>query len=414
MSAEPASPQLLGRVDRAAFAVALAVRLRIGGLPVGLTAIEVFARALAVSPPRSRSALYWTARISMVRHQRELAVFDAVFAAVFDDAVLDLGTNRVPPVAAAGDDRLAPVSGSPRDEQAGTGLPWLTLPPVVAEAADSDAEFAVPERLPSRLSALVDVPFEQLSGSETRLLGQWLASAVRVWPSRRTRRTTAASGGHRIALRSTIARSRRTGWEPIELVHVRPVRKPRRVAMLCDVSQSMQAQATAYLYLMRALTLAADAEVFAFATTLTRLTNVLAHRSPEIAIEQATGRVADRFGGTRIATNIHDLLGSHHGDALRGAIVIVASDGWDSDPPSRLAGAMARLRRRAYRVIWLNPRAAAPGFAPEVSAMAAALPYCDSLLPADTFGSLAAAITELASALNSTTSRGSRDGTARH
>jgi uncharacterized protein len=197
-------------------------------------------------------------------------------------------------------------------------------------------------------------------------------------------------------------------------VHVRAVHKPRRVVMLCDVSQSMQAQATAYLYLMRALTLAADAEVFAFATTLTRLTGVLAHRSPEVAIEQATGRVADRFGGTRIATNVRDLLASHHRDALRGAVVIVASDGWDSDPPAQLAAAMARLRRRAYRVIWLNPRAAAPGFAPQVSAMAAALPYCDSLLAADTFGALARAIGEISSVLNSTTSRGSRDGTVRH
>ena len=74
--------------------------------------------------------------------------------------------------------------------------------------------------------------------------------------------------------------------------------------MLCDVSQSMQAQATAYFHLMRALTLTVDAEVFAFATTLTRLTPALAHRSAEVAIEQATAKVVDRFGGTRIATNV--------------------------------------------------------------------------------------------------------------
>jgi uncharacterized protein len=406
-------PQLLRGVDRAAFAVAMAVRLRERGVPVGLTAIEVLTRALALSPPRSRSTLYWTARISLVRHQSELAAFDAMFAAVFDDAMLELGAHRAPPAGASGEDRLAPVSAGAREEQSGSGLPWVSLPSVVAGAEDADTGFAVPERLPSTLAALADAPFEQLSPTDTRLLGQWLEAAVRVWPSRRTRRAAPAAGGHRIALRPTIARSRRTGWEPIELVHVRAVDKPRRVVMLCDVSQSMQAQATAYLYLMRALTLAADAEVFAFATTLTRLTNVLAHRSPEVAIGRATELVTDRFGGTRIATNVHDLLASHHADALRGAIVIVASDGWDSDPASRLAGAMARLRRRAFRVIWLNPRAAAPGFAPQVSAMAAALPYCDSLLPAHTFGSLAAAIGEISSALNSTASRGSRGGTVR-
>jgi uncharacterized protein len=116
---------------------------------------------------------------------------------------------------------------------------------------------------------------------------------------------------------------------------------------------------------------------------------VLAHASPESAVDLATEKVADRFGGTRIATNLRALLGSHHGERCRGAIVLVASDGWDSDPPEELARAMARLRRRAHRIVWLNPRAAAEGFAPLAGGMAAALPYCDALLPADTVGGLA-------------------------
>jgi uncharacterized protein len=171
-------------------------------------------------------------------------------------------------------------------------------------------------------------------------------------------------------------------------VRARPVRRPRRVLMLCDVSQSMQAQATAYLHLMRALALVTDAEVFAFATGLTRLTPVLTHRSASVAIEQATARVTDRFGGTRIATNIRALLSSRHGNAARGAIVLIGSDGWDSDPPNRLATELARLHRRAHRLLWINPRVSAPGFEPRVATMAAALPYCDRLLPGDTFRAL--------------------------
>jgi hypothetical protein len=174
----------------------------------------------------------------------------------------------------------------------------------------------------------------------------------------------------------------------------------------------MQAQAAAYFHLMRALALTADAEVFAFATSLTRLTTVLAHRSAEVAIDQASARVVDRFGGTRIATNVHSLLASHHGGAVRGAIVIVGSDGWDSDRPEKLATAMARLRRRAHRVIWMNPRASAPGFEPRVASMAAAMPFCDQLLPADTFAALARVIAEISSA-SSTASRGSKAGTVR-
>lgn len=410
---------MLRGVDRAAFAVALASRLRSRGVPVGLTAVEDFVRAITAAAPDTRSRLYWTARISFVRRHAELAVFDAVFAAVFDDAVLKLDPNaRRKPLGAAGgeDDTLISVPGrADHDEEAGSGLPWATLPSAVSDAEDSDTEFAVPQRLPSALAGLAEVPFDQLRPGELEQLGRWLEDAVRAWPTRTSRRLRVDPAGHRVAIRPTIARSRRTGWEPIHLVHQKALERPRRVVMLCDVSQSMQAQATAYLHLMRAIALTTDAEVFAFATTLTRLTTVLAHRSAEVAIEQASAKVVDRFGGTRIATNLQALLASHHGGAVRGAIVIIGSDGWDSDSPQRLAGAMARLRRRAYRVIWMNPRASAPGFEPSVASMVAALPYCDELLAADSFASLARVITEISRCArrSSTASRGSTAGTAR-
>lgn len=230
------------------------------------------------------------------------------------------------------------------------------------------------------------------------VLEQWLALALRRPCTRRTRRLTADHTGSRIALRPTVARARRTGWEPIELVRVRPVRKPRRIVMLCDVSQSMQAQVPAYFHLMRTLVLLADAEVFAFATGLSRLTPMLSHRSAAAAVALATASVPDRFGGTRIADNVQALLAGRHGNAVRGAIVLIGSDGWDSGDPQRLAAAMVRLRRRAHRVIWMNPRAGAAGFQPLVSTMAAALPSCDRLLPAADFRSLAQVVAELAAA----------------
>jgi uncharacterized protein with von Willebrand factor type A (vWA) domain len=185
-----------------------------------------------------------------------------------------------------------------------------------------------------------------------------------------------------------MARARRTGWEPIELVRTRPVRRPRRLVLLCDVSRSMQAEATAYLQLGRAFVRAADAEVFAFATGLTRLTPVLRRRSATVAMAQATEAVGDRFGGTRIAANLHALLASRHADLVRGAIVLIGSDGWDSCPATDLAAELARMRRRAHRILWINPRAGVPGFQPRVASMAAALPYCDRMLPGDTFAAL--------------------------
>ncbi len=388
---------LLRGVDRASFATAFAVRLRHHGVPVGLTGIEDFTRALVATPPDSMSRLYWAARIALVRQRSELAAFDAVFEAVFAHAAFSIdppsrGAQGQSPMR---EEALVSVPKAAPGPAQGDALPWATLPPVVSTSQDSDSDTDVPERLPSELEGLADLPFEQLSEREMELLGGWLEAAFRTWPMRRSRRRAPGPAGRQVALRPTIARSRRTGWEPIELVRVRPVPKPRKVVMLCDVSQSMQPQIAAYFHLMRALTMVAGGEAFAFATTLTRLTSVLRNKSTALATEQATEKVTDRFGGTRVAASVNALLTSHHGSAVRGGIVVIGSDGWDSEPPEQMAVAMARLHRRAHRVIWMNPRVTAPGFEPIVGTMAAALPFCDELLPADDFRSLAAVVTEL-------------------
>jgi uncharacterized protein with von Willebrand factor type A (vWA) domain len=160
----------------------------------------------------------------------------------------------------------------------------------------------------------------------------------------------------------------------------------------------MQGYATAYLHLMRVFAQTRHAETFAFSTSLTRLTPALAQRSPASAVAQAGSQVVDRFGGTHLARCLTELLRSRHGNVVRGGVLVIASDGWDSDPPEELAAAMARASRRARRVVWLNPRAAATGFEPLVGSMAAALPYCDAFLPAHTLRELPAVFDAIAAA----------------
>ncbi|MGC5379303.1 vWA domain-containing protein [Micromonospora sp. DT68] len=391
------SPGLLRGVDRAAFAVAFAGRLRHAGVAAGLTEIDDFVRALDASPPGDMSTLYWTARVSLVRRHADLAAFDSVFAAVFEDAPPLPPPDRSASPAGDRDDVHVPVPTATADDGPGGGLPWATLPPAVAHTPESDTALRLPERRPSALAGLAERPFDELDATQVTMLGEALREAILDWPTRRTRRHAVSAAGGRIALRATINRARRTGWEPVDVVRERAVRRPRRVVLLCDVSESMRAQATAYLHLMRAFAVVAEAEVFAFATTLTRLTVVLRHRSAAEAVAQASAAVTDRYGGTRIATNLRAVLTSQRADVVRGAVVVIGSDGWDSDPPDELAAVMARLRRRAYRIVWLNPRAGAPGFAPRTAGMAAALPYCDRMLPAGTFQDLLAAAGQLQS-----------------
>lgn len=98
-------------------------------------------------------------------------------------------------------------------------------------------------------------------------------------------------------------------------------------------------------------------------------------------MERATEQVGDRFGGTRLASSLGILM-AHRvwGSMVRGATVVIISDGWDTDEPEEMHARMRRLRRLAHQVVWVDPRLAADGFEPLVGSMAAALPFCDHFL----------------------------------
>jgi hypothetical protein len=59
---------------------------------------------------------------------------------------------------------------------------------------------------------------------------------------------------------------------------------------------------------------------------------------------------------------------------------VILSDGWERGEPALVAREMERLSRLAYRIVWVNPRAASASFQPRVGGMAAALPFIDALV----------------------------------
>lgn len=398
------TPALLAGVDRAAFVAAFAHRLRRNGVPVPVSSMASFAQTLSLRPPEDVHSLYWSARLTLINRVNDLETFDRIFRVAFDDARLDLegrGQHVVQPLRDAEPGTLRATGGDPGGEGSEVGLPWHTLPKTMPSTEEDLDSRVLPELMPSAVAHLADVPFDQLDPAQLALLGHWLEESMHRWPMRRSRRTAVHATGQRIALRETMRAARRTAWEPVALRRHRQVRRPMSVVLVTDVSQSMRDFATAYLHMMRAFTqtrmsAAQRCETFAFSTSLTRLTPTLTLRSAEQAMARATEEVVDRYGGTHLATSLSTLLRSRHGNALRGGVLVIASDGWDSDPPGELAAVMARARRRARRIVWLNPRSAAPGFEPLVGSMAAALPYCDAFLPGDTLGSLPAVFDAIA------------------
>ncbi len=141
----------------------------------------------------------------------------------------------------------------------------------------------------------------------------------------------------------------------------------------------------------------ARAEVFTFATRLTRLTNELASARPGAALERAGQAAPDWSGGTRIGAALkefNDLYGCR--GMARGAVVLIISDGWETGDPALLGEQMARLSRVAHRIVWANPRTQSSRYRPEVGGMAAAWPYCDAVVSAHRLTALAELMAALA------------------
>jgi hypothetical protein len=141
-------------------------------------------------------------------------------------------------------------------------------------------------------------------------------------------------------------------------------------------------------YMQASVTARRRVEAFAFGTRLTRITHELDARDPDRALERATAAVTDFSGGTRIGAALAELNRAHGRRLGRGAVVVILSDGWDRGEPELLSEEMARLRRAAHRLIWLNPLAAHPEYEPLTRGMQAAVPHTDRLLAGNSVASL--------------------------
>jgi uncharacterized protein with von Willebrand factor type A (vWA) domain len=71
-------------------------------------------------------------------------------------------------------------------------------------------------------------------------------------------------------------------------------------------------------------------------------------------------------------------------------VVVVFSDGWERGDPDLLATQMARLKRIAHRVVWVNPHRGKSGYEPVQQGVVAALPFIDDFVAGHSLATFAA------------------------
>lgn len=391
----------LPAVEAATFSAAFVTALRRAGLSCSPDRAVRLAEALRLVPPSDVGQLYWASRVVLVSAREQLPVFDAVFAAVFRGAFSpsvaprNAAPRTVSPAEAPEEARTRP---SPAEDRAPGHPPAQrpTAPAIASAGPDSTGDRNAPERqavlaMASAEERLHSMSFAQLTEAEVLEIRRLAAKLLLATPARLSRRTRkSAHSSPRLDVRATVRAARRSGTDTTRLLYARRRQQRRKLVMLCDVSGSMEPYARIFVSLLQGAVATAGAEAFVFSTRLTRLTRQLALRDPDEALARAAVAAPDWAGGTRIADCIRHFVDEHGRRGLaRGAVVVIFSDGWAQEDPGQVAAQMARLRRLAHRIVWVNPRKAAPEYRPLTGGMAAALPYCDAFVSGHSYTALA-------------------------
>ncbi|HET8674109.1 MAG TPA: VWA domain-containing protein [Thermoleophilaceae bacterium] len=362
--------------------------LREAGAEIGPGRIQDALLALQVVDLGSRDEVYWALRCTLVSQEKDVDSFDAAFAAFWERAEL-APADAEPDGLPGPDPALDPDRGG--TEFAAAQRDREVVAAGEGEPDEGGEEGGVPSGTTwSAAEQLRELDFAEYSVSELRRSRQVVERLARATPMRRSRRLEAAHDGRELDKRRTLRAAMRTEGYPLERHTRRNRLVPRKLVFLVDVSGSMEPYARAMImFLQAAVRGGRSVKAFTFGTRLTDITRELAGQDPDRALRGAARAVPDWAGGTRIGDNLR-AFNNRYGPrgVTRGAVVVIASDGWERGDARLLAAEMERLRRAAHSVVWVNPLAGDADYEPLAEGMAAALPHVTHFLPGQNLRSL--------------------------
>ncbi len=368
--------------------------LRHNGMRLGVgeteTALSALARIKASDPEQTRLALRAVCAGSLEDTER----FDDLFNAYW----LNGGrvAHKVMPSSSPSDSVKSSRPAKGQDCASGTGVP--TTPDAGGEddvlTPEGDGKLVasvVQAKLNKDLRDLVQP--EDIAEAEK--IAHRLGAALR---DRRSRRRKLARKGDQIHFRKLIRQSLSSGGEPLDLPKKRRPERPLKIVTLCDVSGSMTLYAQVFLAFVAGLMRADDtADAYLFHTRLVRISDALRDRDALRSLARMSV-LADGFGGgSKIGACLHQFTRTYARRFVDGrTVVLILSDGYDTDTADLMGTALASLKKRGCKIIWLNPLKGWDGYEPVARGMAAALPHLDLFKPANRLADLAALETEFA------------------
>lgn len=357
--------------------------LRASGMPLTITEMMDGVRALDAVDLLDRRDVYLALRTTLVARREEFPIFDRCFETFWRfQAEEGQGLEGL----------TGPATPAIPEEHAGdTGAEVAQKKVSVAlegweETGDDDGE---PLEVPgvSEKEILMDQDFSSFPVEDLDEVARLTILIAKRLARRISRRKRPTRRGGVIDMRRSIRANLMKG-EIIELRRRERRRRKVRLVLLCDVSGSMDLYSRFLLQFLYALqNVFGRVETFTFSTRLTRVTEHLKGASYRTALARLA-EVRDFSGGTRIGESLQEFNARWGSLVDRHTIVLLLSDGWDTGEPEVLANEMLAIKRKAGRLIWLNPLLGNPSYEPLTRGMAAALPLVDHFAAAHNLASL--------------------------